>query len=75
MLGHVVRCSTSHKFWIALETQFKATSKSRSMQLRTILQIIKKGNMSVESAIILKMRDFIVESAIIDSFNDTPFLI
>ncbi|PON91412.1 Zinc finger, CCHC-type, partial [Trema orientale] len=55
MIGHVVRCATSHEIWSTLERLFATKSKARSLQLRLLLQNIKKGSSSIDEYI-LKMR-------------------
>ncbi|KAK6151173.1 hypothetical protein DH2020_016105 [Rehmannia glutinosa] len=55
MLGHVNRCSTAAEVWFVFDKLFQSQSKARALQLRFMLQTLKKGDLSVD-AYILKMK-------------------
>ncbi|KAK6144727.1 hypothetical protein DH2020_021547 [Rehmannia glutinosa] len=57
MLGHVSRCSTSHEVWIIFEKLFQSQSKARSMQIQFMLQIAKKGDLTIDE-FLLKMKSY-----------------
>ena len=56
MYGHVVNCQTSAEVWSVLEKLFVSDSKARTLQLRFMLQSLKKGALSINSYV-LKMRN------------------
>lgn len=47
VLAHVVGHSTTKDVWTALELRFASLTRSHVIQLKTQLQAIKKGNMSI----------------------------
>ncbi|KAK6137336.1 hypothetical protein DH2020_028917 [Rehmannia glutinosa] len=57
MLGHVSRCTTTSALWSVLEKLFQTSSKARILQIRFMLQTLKKCDMSIDDYI-LKMRSF-----------------
>ena len=63
MLGHVIRCRIAADIWRTLEQLFNTNSKARLLQLRFLLQITKKGAMSIEEYM-LKMKN-IIESLLV----------
>ena len=56
MYGHVIHCQTSAEVWSVLEIFFVLDSKKRTLQLRFMLQSLKKGALSI-SDYVLKMRN------------------
>ena len=56
MYGHVVNCQTSAEVWSVLEKLFVSDSKARTLQLRFMLQSLKKGALSINDYV-LKMRN------------------
>ncbi|KAH6817574.1 hypothetical protein C2S51_001177 [Perilla frutescens var. frutescens] len=46
-MAEVLGCSTAHEVWIALESAFSHSSKSRELMLKYDLQLMKKGSRSV----------------------------
>ncbi|RVW52173.1 Retrovirus-related Pol polyprotein from transposon RE1 [Vitis vinifera] len=56
MYGHVVNCQTSTEVWSVLEKLFVSDSKARTLQLRFMLQSLKKGALSINDYV-LKMRN------------------
>ncbi|RVW59231.1 Retrovirus-related Pol polyprotein from transposon RE1 [Vitis vinifera] len=56
MYGHVVNCQTSAEVWSVLEKLFVSNSKARTLQLRFMLQSLKKGALSINDYV-LKMRN------------------
>ena len=48
MLGHVTRCVHAAEIWYTLERLNVTQSRARVLQLRFMLQNLKKGNMSIE---------------------------
>ncbi|KAK6150976.1 hypothetical protein DH2020_015908 [Rehmannia glutinosa] len=55
MLGYVNRCSTSCEIWNLLENLFRTQSQARVMHLKSLLQNLKKEDLSI-SEYILKMQ-------------------
>ena len=56
MYGHVVDCQTSAEVWSVLEKLFVSDSKARTLQLRFMLQSLKKCALSINDYV-LKMRN------------------
>ncbi|RVW82298.1 Retrovirus-related Pol polyprotein from transposon RE1 [Vitis vinifera] len=56
MYGHVVNYQTTAEVWSVLEKLFVSDSKARTLQLRSMLQSLKKGALSINDYV-LKMRN------------------
>ena len=56
MLGHVIPCKSSAEVWSVLEQIFSTKSKAKVLQLRFLLQTIKKGSGSLQD-FVLKMKN------------------
>ena len=56
MYGHVVDCQTSAEVWSVLEKLFVSDSKARTLQLRFMLQSLKKCALNTNDYV-LKMRN------------------
>ena len=48
MLGHVTRCVRAAEIWYTLERLNLTQSRARVLQLRSMLQTLKKANLSIE---------------------------
>lgn len=51
MFSHLATCRTANEDWLALEHYFVTESKARLVSLRTTLQTLKKGSLSVHEYI------------------------
>lgn len=55
-MSYIGRCTTAAQIWSTFETLFHSQSKARAMQLRSQLQVLKKGESSIDDYI-LKFRE------------------
>ena len=58
MLGHVIRCVKAGEIWYALERLNLTQSRAKVLQLRAMLQLLKKGEMSIEEYFV-KMKNIV----------------
>lgn len=56
MMSYIGRCTTAAQIWRAFETLFHSQSKARATHLRHQLQVLRKGDSSIDEYI-LKFRD------------------